>query len=88
MGYIELALQVRIILRDVAQRVAGGSFSVPQHGLDQLRQMLVMGPYQFLNAPAPEAQQLISEEETGQVVTWSQQKAIEDGNIDRTVCLL
>jgi 5,10-methenyltetrahydromethanopterin hydrogenase len=88
MGYIELALQVRSILRDVAQRVAGGSFSVPQHGLDQLRQMLVMGPYQFLNAPPPEAQHLISEEEIGQVVTWNHQEAIEDANINRAVRLL
>jgi hypothetical protein len=72
-------------VHDVARRVANGTFSVPQYGLEQLRQMLSTGPYQFLATPPPKSQQYISEDEVMQVQTWDRQKAIDDADIDRVV---
>jgi hypothetical protein len=90
-GCIKHCVQVANVVRDVARRVMNGNFSVPQYGLEQLRQMLAMGPYQFLNTPPPKSQQLITEDEVMQVGAWNRQKAIDDADIDRVVrkcCLL
>ena len=66
-------MQVTPMLRDLERKVARGDFTPPQHGIDQLRQLLTMGPYQFLKTPLPRCHDLINEDDMSQVVTWDRQ---------------
>lgn len=64
------------MVRDLERRIARADFAPPEHGIEQLRQLLTMGPYQFLKTPLPRCHDLINEDDMSQVVLWDRQSVI------------
>jgi hypothetical protein len=64
-------LQVNRMLKDLALRLDRGPLEMQEYGRQQLAQMLAVGPFSYLNIPAPGCAATLSEESISRISVWN-----------------